>query len=55
MLRRAARLDRMLLSTSLGIAHYPEHGEDMKSLIQTADSTMYRVKKQGKCDVQVAI
>tara|TARA_R110001606_G_scaffold243784_1_gene391613 strand:- start:33446 stop:34735 length:1290 start_codon:yes stop_codon:yes gene_type:complete len=43
------------VSTSLGIAHYPEHGEDMKSLIQTADSTMYRVKKQGKCDVQVAI
>ncbi|MBJ7553794.1 GGDEF domain-containing protein [Marinomonas spartinae] len=43
------------VSTSLGIAHYPEHGKDMKSLIQTADSTMYRVKKQGKCDVQVAI
>ena len=43
------------VSTSLGIAHYPEHGKDMKSLIQTADSTMYQVKKHGKCDVQVAV
>jgi len=43
------------VSTSLGVAYYPDHGEDMKSLIQTADSTMYQVKKQGKSDLKVAV
>ncbi|WP_299345923.1 diguanylate cyclase [uncultured Maritalea sp.] len=32
----------------MGISRYPEHGEDLETLIQAADSAMYEVKKSGK-------
>jgi len=35
------------LSASLGIAIYPEHGNDPASLISHADAAMYRSKKSG--------
>jgi len=36
------------MSASLGIAVYPEHGEDVETLMIHADSAMYRAKASGK-------
>ena len=33
---------------SIGIAHFPEDGEDMQSLLKAADSAMYAAKEEGK-------
>jgi len=33
---------------SIGIAHFPEDGEDLKSLLKAADSAMYAAKEEGK-------
>ncbi|MGH8158023.1 MAG: diguanylate cyclase domain-containing protein [Rhodanobacter sp.] len=35
------------ISASLGVAIFPEHGDEKKQLIRQADSTMYRAKKMG--------
>ncbi len=39
---------RLRPSASLGIALYPDHGEDFKQLMHHADSAMYQAKKAGK-------
>src|SRR5690606_28752816 len=36
------------VSPSMGIALFPEHGEDFESLIQAADTAMYRAKAEGR-------
>jgi len=36
------------LSASIGIALYPEHGETFDSLLQNADTAMYKAKESGK-------
>lgn len=36
------------VSASIGIALFPEHGEEMDLLIKLADEAMYRVKNAGK-------
>jgi diguanylate cyclase (GGDEF)-like protein len=36
------------ISCSIGIAHYPEHGDDLQSLSRMADRAMYSVKRSGK-------
>jgi diguanylate cyclase (GGDEF)-like protein/PAS domain S-box-containing protein len=36
------------VSASIGIAFYPDQGEDMEKLIKQADDAMYRVKNTGK-------
>ncbi|AZN40465.1 EAL domain-containing protein [Paenibacillus albus] len=36
------------VTTSIGIAVYPEHGSDAVQLLQNADTAMYEVKKNGK-------
>lgn len=36
------------VSTSIGIAIYPECGSDVQSLLQKADGAMYKIKKSGK-------
>jgi diguanylate cyclase (GGDEF)-like protein len=41
------REHRMSLSASLGIALYPEDGEEAATLINRADAAMYRAKRRG--------
>jgi diguanylate cyclase (GGDEF)-like protein/PAS domain S-box-containing protein len=43
------------LSASIGIALYPDDGQDADSLLRTADAAMYRVKEQGKNDYAFAV
>jgi GGDEF domain-containing protein len=35
------------VSASIGIALYPDHGEDGKLLLRHADDAMYDAKRQG--------
>jgi diguanylate cyclase (GGDEF)-like protein len=42
------------LTASAGIASYPQHGRDARSLLIAADQALYRVKTSGKDNVQVA-
>ena len=37
-----------VISASIGIAFYPDHGEDKDQLIKLADEAMYQIKKSGK-------
>lgn len=39
---------RLQISSSIGIAVYPEHGEDRKHLMRHADAAMYEAKNQGR-------
>jgi diguanylate cyclase (GGDEF)-like protein len=39
--------DEFVMSASIGIAVYPEDGEDFESLLHGADAAMYRAKKAG--------
>lgn len=41
------------VSASIGLAMYPEHGEDDQTLLKKADIAMYEAKKNGKNAVQV--
>jgi diguanylate cyclase (GGDEF)-like protein len=36
------------LTTSLGIAHYPDHGQSAEELVSHADMAMYQAKRLGK-------
>lgn len=40
-------------STSIGVAVYPQHGQDAGELLQRADIAMYRAKSQGRNRYQV--
>ena len=48
-LSREFRLGRhpVRLSASIGIAFYPDHGDDMDALIRSADRAMYAAKNSG--------
>lgn len=37
----------MMITASMGIASYPEHGEDIDHLLKNADAAMYRAKSIG--------
>jgi len=37
----------VLITTSIGIAFFPEDGEDANSLIKKADISMYKAKEKG--------
>ena len=39
---------RISVSASIGVALYPEHGENAETLLHRADQAMYQAKKQGK-------
>ena len=50
---RAENGELIKLSVSIGIASYPQHGHDKKTLLTSADSTMYESKRSGKNKVSV--
>ncbi|MFO1219956.1 MAG: EAL domain-containing protein [Burkholderiaceae bacterium] len=43
----------VLLTTSIGIATYPEDGEDAKTLLKHADTAMYHAKGSGRDNAQL--
>jgi len=44
---------KIQIGCSLGIAVYPEHGEDEISLMKNADTAMYQAKQNGRNNVQM--
>ena len=40
--------DRVYTSCSIGIAMYPEHGDDLDSVVRSADIAMYVAKEAGR-------
>lgn len=40
--------NELQVSASIGVAFYPEHGEDMDTLMRHADTAMYESKNRGK-------
>lgn len=41
------------ISASIGVAIYPEHGEDNRTLMSNADVAMYEAKRRGKNNFQI--
>ncbi|MCB5187782.1 diguanylate cyclase [Methylobacillus caricis] len=39
---------QVTISVSIGIAHFPDHGDNLDTLISHADTAMYTAKAQGK-------
>ena len=44
----------ILIQVSIGIAIFPDHGEDPDALIAQADTAMYRVKQAGRQGIEMA-
>jgi len=44
---------KIYLTPSIGIAVFPEHGQDADHLIKHADNAMYRVKESGKNNYRI--
>lgn len=42
------------ISSSIGIALFPEHGQDEATLFKSADAAMYRAKEEGRNRLEVA-
>ena len=42
------KLKNLQVSASIGVAVYPHHGKNEKSLVTNADAAMYLAKKGGK-------
>ena len=53
-MRRPFRLDSrdVVLTTSIGIALYPDDGEDVDALLKHADTAMYHAKTEGRDNCQ---
>ena len=39
---------RIDISASIGVAVYPQHGEDVNVLMKNADTAMYSAKRNGR-------
>lgn len=37
-----------LVSASIGLCHFPQHGQDAETLIRNADTAMYQAKRNGR-------
>ncbi len=46
--------DSVVIGASIGIAIYPDHGDDVEQLVKKADNAMYQAKKSGKSSYQFA-
>jgi diguanylate cyclase (GGDEF)-like protein len=44
---------KIQIGCSIGIAVYPEHGEDEADLLKNADTAMYQAKQNGRNNVQM--
>jgi diguanylate cyclase (GGDEF)-like protein len=42
------------LSASIGLAHFPGHGQDLSELLHAADAALYQAKHNGRNRVEVA-
>ncbi|WKY47361.1 sensor domain-containing diguanylate cyclase [Eubacteriaceae bacterium ES3] len=45
--------EKLLVTISIGIAFYPEHGSNHEALLVSADKAMYQAKKMGKNNYRV--
>ncbi|MDX1631370.1 MAG: EAL domain-containing protein [Thermoanaerobaculia bacterium] len=43
----AVAAEELFITVSVGVANYPEHGEDGDTLLQSADNAMYEAKQEG--------
>jgi diguanylate cyclase (GGDEF)-like protein len=43
----------LVVTSSIGIAKYPEHGDDMQSLLKNAEAAMYEAKSSGRNQLRV--
>jgi diguanylate cyclase (GGDEF)-like protein len=41
------------ISSSIGVAVYPQHGKEEKRLVKSADIAMYHAKKAGRNNVKI--
>jgi predicted signal transduction protein with EAL and GGDEF domain len=44
---------RVVVSSSMGVAHYPKHSEDAEQLLMMADTAMHRAKGEGANNVSI--
>jgi len=43
----------ILLTTSIGVASYPQHGDDSEALLIAVDDALYQAKHLGRNCVQI--
>ena len=48
------RVGAVPITLSMGVAVFPQHGDDLESLFAAADRALYQVKRQGRDGVAVA-
>ena len=42
------------ITVSIGVAAFPDHGQDARALLQAADAALYQAKRDGRDRVSVA-
>jgi diguanylate cyclase (GGDEF)-like protein len=46
--------EEMHVTVSIGVASFPEHGDDLEALIKAADDALYLAKREGKNQVVIS-